>query len=71
MALANLHSVPRSRQLASALVYSAQASDVRDVVIDGTVVLRERKLTGANEETILAEARRQQKDLLKRAGIEG
>ena len=70
VALNKVHSVPRSRQLASALVYSAQASDVRDVVIDGAVVLRERKLVGASEETILADARRQQKDLLKRAGIE-
>jgi len=70
VALNKVHSIPRSRQLASALVYSAQASDVRDVLIDGAVVLRERKLTGTNEETILADARRQQKDLLRRAGIE-
>jgi 5-methylthioadenosine/S-adenosylhomocysteine deaminase len=70
VALNEAHSIPRSRQLASALVYSAQASDVRDVVIDGAVVLRERKLAGANEDSILAEATLQRRELMLRAGIE-
>ncbi len=70
VALNETHSVPRSRQLVSALVYSAQANDVRDVVIDGSIVLRERKLAGANEATILADAVIQRKNLMARAGIE-
>ncbi|MEP6742879.1 MAG: 5'-deoxyadenosine deaminase [bacterium] len=64
------HSIPRARHLASALVYAAQASDVRDVVIDGAVVLRERKLVNANEDSILADATLQRKELMMRAGIE-
>jgi 5-methylthioadenosine/S-adenosylhomocysteine deaminase len=70
VALNEIHSVPRSGQLASALVYSAQANDVRDVVIDGSIVLRERKLVDANEGSILADAILQRKSLMLRAGIE-
>ncbi len=70
VSLNEAHSIPRSRQLASALVYTAQASDVRDVVIDGAVVLRERKLAGAKEDSVLAEATLQRKELMLRAGIE-
>jgi hypothetical protein len=47
-----------------------QAHDVRDVVIDGSVVLRERKFTTTNEETILANAVSERKKLMIRAGIE-
>jgi 5-methylthioadenosine/S-adenosylhomocysteine deaminase len=70
LALGKAHSVPRSPRLASTLVYSAEANDIRDVVIDGSVVMRDRKLVSANEESILADARQQQKVLLMRAGIE-
>jgi 5-methylthioadenosine/S-adenosylhomocysteine deaminase len=70
VALGKAHSGPRSRRLASTLVYSTQANDVRDVVIDGSVVMRDRKLVSANEDSILADARQQQEDLLIRAGIE-
>ncbi len=70
VALNEIHSVPRAGQLASTLVYSAQANDVRDVVIDGSIVLRERKLAGANEDSIVADAILQRKSLMVRAGIE-
>jgi 5-methylthioadenosine/S-adenosylhomocysteine deaminase len=70
VALEKSHLIPRARQLASTLVYSAQANDVRDVVIDGAVVMRERKLVNADEESIIAEAMLQRKKLMKRAGIE-
>ncbi|MGI8836557.1 MAG: 5'-deoxyadenosine deaminase [Pyrinomonadaceae bacterium] len=69
VALNHLHSIPRSRQLASSLVYSAQTNDVKDVVINGAVVLRERKFTTSNEETILVDAVSEQKALVQRAGI--
>jgi hypothetical protein len=55
--------------LASALVYSSQTTDVKDVVIDGAVVLRERKFTASNEETILADAVSEQRVLMQRAGV--
>ncbi len=70
VALNRSHSIPRGPQLASTLVYSAQANDVRDVVIDGAVVMRERKLVNANEENIIADARLQRRELMVRAGIE-
>ena len=68
--LDRFHSIPRAPNLASTLVYSAQANDVRDVVIDGAVVMRERKLVNANEESIVADAMLQRKSLMMRAGIE-
>ncbi len=70
VALNDAHLIPRSRHLASTLVYSAQSNDVRDVVIDGAVVMRERKLVGADEESIVVDAMRQRKELMMRAGIE-
>ena len=70
VALNKAHSIPRSHQLASTLVYSAQAHDVRDVVIDGSVVMRERKLVSANEDDVLANAMLQRKNLMMRAGIQ-
>jgi len=68
--LEKAHLIPRARQLASALVYSAEANDVRDVVIDGAIVMRERKLVAADEESIIADAMLQRRELMKRAGIE-
>jgi 5-methylthioadenosine/S-adenosylhomocysteine deaminase len=70
VALDNVHSIPRAPQLASTLVYSAQANDVRDVIIDGAVVMRERQLVNANEKNIIADATLQRKNLMLRAGIE-
>ncbi|HEX3282398.1 MAG TPA: 5'-deoxyadenosine deaminase [Pyrinomonadaceae bacterium] len=64
------HSMPRTPQLASTLVYSAQASDVRDAVIDGSLVMRERKLLKVTEENIIADAVAQRRKLMTRAGIE-
>jgi 5-methylthioadenosine/S-adenosylhomocysteine deaminase len=64
------HLNPRAPQLASTLVYSAQATDVRDVVIDGSLVMRDRKLLNATEESIVADAITQRKQLITRAGIE-
>ena len=70
VALDNVHSIPRAPGLVSTLVYSAQANDVRDVIIDGAVVMRERQLVNANEKNIIADATLQRKNLMMRAGIE-
>jgi 5-methylthioadenosine/S-adenosylhomocysteine deaminase len=37
----------------SHLVYSAAGADVRDVIIDGKLVMQDRKLLTINEETVL------------------
>jgi 5-methylthioadenosine/S-adenosylhomocysteine deaminase len=51
------------------LVYSASAASVRTVMIDGRVVLDERRVTTVNEGEILAQAERLSKSLLARAGL--
>jgi len=66
----SLHSTPHARDLVSALVYSAQTADVQSVVIDGEVVMKDRKLVTLDEKAIFAEAVRESSELIKRAGIE-
>lgn len=43
----------------STIVYAAEASNIRTVIIDGRAVMRDRKLTSLDEKTVIAEARRQ------------
>lgn len=58
--LAKLHSAPRyvynQDAIYSHLVYSARANDVRDVLVDGKMLLRDRELLSINEATILQRA---------------
>jgi 5-methylthioadenosine/S-adenosylhomocysteine deaminase len=64
-----LHSTPVSADLVSAIVYSAQPSDVETVLIDGRIVMRERKLLTVNEAALIEAANREAKLLFARAGI--
>ncbi len=48
----------------SHLVYSATGADVRDVVIDGKLVMENRKLLTLDEEEILAKAKEWQRNIL-------
>ncbi len=66
--LNTLHSTPYSDPV-SAVVYSAQSEDVKTVVIDGKLVMRDRKLLTLDEDAVLLDARRERVELLKRAGI--
>jgi 5-methylthioadenosine/S-adenosylhomocysteine deaminase len=66
-----LHSTPHARDVVSALVYSAQATDVKSVVIDGQIVMKDRVLLSLNEQAVVADAARESSRLIKRAGIEG
>jgi len=68
--LDSLHSTPHARDLVSALVYSAQTADVQSVVIDGEIVMKDRKLLTLDEKAIFADAARESSELIKRAGIE-
>ncbi len=43
--------------MASHLVYSAQAADVRDTIVNGQVLLRNRQLTQLDEQELKAKAR--------------
>ena len=53
--LDRLHTTP-SRDVVSALVYCAEADDVDTVIIDGQLVMRERKLLTINESETIASA---------------
>jgi cytosine/adenosine deaminase-related metal-dependent hydrolase len=67
--LDNLHSTPRFSDIPSLIVYSSQASDVRTVIIDGRLIMHERKLQTMNEREVIEEANREANLLLERAGI--
>jgi 5-methylthioadenosine/S-adenosylhomocysteine deaminase len=68
--LDSLHSTPQPRELVSALVYSAQTTDVQSVVIDGHLVMQAGELLTLNEASVRREAGREITLLLKRAGLE-
>lgn len=53
-----------------ALVYSAHGGDVRDAVIDGRLVMRDRKVLTVDENALLAEAEQVARRCAARAGIE-
>jgi 5-methylthioadenosine/S-adenosylhomocysteine deaminase len=68
VALDRLHTTPRP-DIVSTLVYAAEAADVRAVVIDGELVMRERELLTLDEGEVIAEATREGKELFERAGL--
>ena len=53
----------------SDLVYATKAGDVRTVVIEGRVVMRDRRLLTLNEETIKADARRYRERIVRSVGV--
>lgn len=67
--IASLHATPSARDLASAIVYSAQPEDVQTVIIDGQLVMRDRELLTLNETEVRAEANEQAGKLFERAGL--
>lgn len=61
------HLIPRHDPIAN-LVYAAQSSDVKTVIIDGRVVMKEREILAFDEERIMYEAARIGLELAKRGG---
>ena len=53
----------------SNLVYSTKADDVRTVIIEGRVIMRDRRLLTLNEETIKADARRYRDKIVRSVGM--
>jgi 5-methylthioadenosine/S-adenosylhomocysteine deaminase len=53
----------------SDLVYSAKSGDVRTVIIEGRVVMRDRRLLTLNEETIKVDARRYRERIVQSVGV--
>jgi 5-methylthioadenosine/S-adenosylhomocysteine deaminase len=70
VALDRLHLTPRP-DIVSAVVYAAGASDVRTVVIDGQIVMREGELMTMSEREVIAEASEQAELLFRRAKLDG
>ena len=56
-------------RVASALVYNVTPRDLRDVVVDGRIVLRDGQLVVADEQEIMAKADAAARRLFTRAGI--
>jgi len=66
--LESLNQTP-SYNIYSDLVYSTKAGDVRTVIVEGRVVMRDRRLLTLNEETIKADARRYRERIVKSVGV--
>ena len=67
--LNRLHTTPRPVDIASTLVYSTQSSDVLTVIIDGSIVMRDRELQTLNERLVIEEANMEATLLTQRARI--
>jgi 5-methylthioadenosine/S-adenosylhomocysteine deaminase len=67
--LKRLHSTPRPSDITSTIVYSAQATDVLTVIIDGRFVMRDRALLTIDEREVIETANREAQALAERAGI--
>jgi 5-methylthioadenosine/S-adenosylhomocysteine deaminase len=67
--LKGVHSNPATGSVASALVYSSQSADVKTTIIDGRLVMLDRKLLTLDEATVIEDANREARELTKRAGL--
>jgi 5-methylthioadenosine/S-adenosylhomocysteine deaminase len=56
-------------RVVSALVFNVTPRDVRDVVVDGQVVIRDRQLLTADERAVLARAELAASEVFRRAGV--
>src|SRR5688572_17718309 len=64
--MSGLHATPAA-DIVSALVYSAQASDVDTAIIDGRLLMRDRKLLTIDEAETVKTANSEAKELINRA----
>lgn len=69
VALDRLHSTPGMSDPISTVVYSAQTTDVQDVIIDGLLVVSGGELQTIDEASVIQEANTERRELIKRAGI--
>jgi 5-methylthioadenosine/S-adenosylhomocysteine deaminase len=66
--LDDLNQTP-SYNIYSDLVYATKASDVRTVIVEGRVIMRDRRLLTLNEETIKVDARRFRQRIIESLGV--
>src|SRR5438128_1432757 len=62
-----IHNQPIN-DLFSQLVHCAKASDVWTVIVDGEILMKDRKLTGQDEREVLSNAQRRHRNLMERLG---
>ena len=67
--LGETHTSPKPSDLVSSIVYSAEASDVQTVVIDGKVVMKDRELKTLDEASLIKDADTEIEGLMSRAGL--
>jgi 5-methylthioadenosine/S-adenosylhomocysteine deaminase len=67
--LSDTHMTPRPPDPVSTVVYAAQSSDVRTVIIDGQPVMLNRQLLTMDEREVIEDAERESELLSKRAAI--
>ena len=67
--LDQIHSSPRTSDVVSSLVYSAQPADVRSTIVDGQMLMRDGKLLTLNEADVVAEANSAASALRARAAV--
>jgi 5-methylthioadenosine/S-adenosylhomocysteine deaminase len=63
--LETIHSQPIN-DIFSQIVHCAKASDVRTVIVNGEILMRDRQLTRLDEMRILADAKIANRDLMER-----
>jgi len=66
-----LHSTPHPSEVISAIAYSAQPADVQTAIVDGQIVMRDRKLLTLDERQVIDDANREAGFLWERAGFVG
>lgn len=64
MSLEQAHMIPRY-DITANIVYSAQASDVETVIIDGRIIMQDRRILAFNEAEVLEQAKRCGERLVK------
>jgi 5-methylthioadenosine/S-adenosylhomocysteine deaminase len=56
-------------RVVSALVFNVTPRDVRDVIVDGRILMRSRRLTSIDERDVLRRAEQAAAELFRRAGV--
>ena len=67
--LEELHSSPKAEDVVSTVVYSAGPGDVKTVIVDGRILMKDRELLTLNESAVIERANAEMAQLFVRAGI--
>lgn len=67
--LKGLHTSPTPLDVVSTIVYSAEASDVQTVIVEGELLMRDRKLLTLDESAVIEQANKESVELAARSGV--